>query len=190
MKIGLFFGTFNPVHVGHMVIANYMAEFTDLDQIWFVVSPHNPFKNKKSLLHEHHRLAMVREAIGNDIRLKGSSIEFDLPQPSYTATTLAYIKEQYPEDDFVLIMGSDNLDSFHKWKNYEAILANHELYVYPRPEKSAGELATHPKVKMTSTPLMDIASSFIRKAIKEGKNVNHMMPESVAKYIEEMHFYK
>ncbi|MES2397716.1 MAG: nicotinate (nicotinamide) nucleotide adenylyltransferase, partial [Bacteroidota bacterium] len=131
MKVGLFFGSFNPVHTGHLVLANYMLEYTDLERIWFVVSPHNPLKKKSTLLDEKQRLQMVDLAIGDNIKLKASNIEFNLPQPSYTIVTLTYLKEKYPQHEFVLIMGADNLENFHKWKNYEEILKHHQLYIYP-----------------------------------------------------------
>lgn len=191
MKIGLFFGTYNPVHVGHMVIANYMVEFTDLDQIWLVVTPQNPFKQKESMLKDYDRLHLMHLAIGDDSRLKASDIEFSLPQPNYTVTTLAYIKEKFPEHQFALIMGADNLNNFHKWKNHEVILKDHELYVYPRLESNeGGQLRQHYKVNYVEAPVMKISSSFIRRAIGEGKNVNHYMPSATAKYIDEMNFYK
>jgi nicotinate-nucleotide adenylyltransferase len=190
MKIGLFFGSFNPVHCGHMVIANYMAEFAGLEKVWFVVSPHNPLKKKESLLSNHHRIRLVREAIGDDTRMKASNIEFSLPQPSYTVNTLAYLHEKFPKHSFALIMGSDNLESLDKWKNYEQILGHYEIYVYPRPGHDGGKFINHPKVKMTDTPLMDVSSTFIRNAISEGRDVRHFLPESVWKFIREMHFYE
>lgn len=191
MKIGLFFGTYNPVHVGHMVIANYMVEFTDLDQIWMVVTPQNPFKQKESMLQDFDRLHLVRLAIGDDLRVRPSDIEFNLPQPNYTATTLVYLKEKFPQHDFALIMGADNLNHFHKWKNHDEILKNHELYVYPRLDANdGGELRQHFKVNYVEAPVMKISSSFIRKAISEGKDVQHYMPKEVAKYVDEMNFYR
>lgn len=190
MKIGLFFGSFNPVHTGHMILANYMAEFTDLQQVWLVVSPHNPLKKKSSLLSDHHRLQLVRLAIGENSKLKASDIEFKLSQPSYTINTLTYLKEKYPQNQFALIMGSDNLGNFHKWKNYEQILAQYEIYVYPRPENDGGELKNHAKVKMLNAPLVEISSSFIRQGIKDGKDMHYMLPEAVLNYIKEMHFYE
>ena len=131
MKVGLFFGTFNPVHIGHMAIAGYLAEFTDLDEVWMVVTPHNPHKAAGSLLQDHHRFEMVRIAIGDYKKIKPSKIEFKLPKPSYTNKTLAYLNEQFPKSNFVLIMGSDNLKTFKKWKNWEEMISHHELYVYP-----------------------------------------------------------
>lgn len=190
MKVGLFFGSFNPIHVGHMVLANYMLEFTDLDRIWFVVSPHNPLKKKNTLLDERQRLQLVILAIGDNNKMKASNIEFKLPQPSYTINTLTYLKEKHPTTEFVLIMGADNLESFHKWKNYEEILSQYELYVYPRPDSSGGELSKHKKVKFVNAPLMEISSTTIRQAIKEKKDVRYFMPESVAEYVREMNFYK
>lgn len=191
MKIGLFFGTYNPVHIGHMVIANYMVEFTDMDQLWMVVTPQNPFKQKESMLKDYDRLHLVNLAIGDDLRLRGSDIEFRLPQPNYTSDSLAYLKEKFPEHEFALIMGADNLNSFHKWKNHDQILANHEIYVYPRMEANdGGELRNHFKVTYVDAPIMKVSSSFIRKAIKEGKKVNHYMPKDVATYIDDMGLYR
>lgn len=193
MKIGLFFGSFNPVHIGHMAIANYMAEFTSLDRVWMVVSPHNPHKEKNSLLDDRHRLRLVREAIGDHKKLKASDIEFKLAQPSYTVNTLAHLKEKHPKDEFSLIMGHDNLLGFHKWKNHEEILAHHDIYVYPRLRKAneiSSPLEKHPKVKMTDAPLMEISASFIREAIRSKKDVRHFLPQSVWEYIGEMNFYK
>ena len=190
MKIGLFFGSFNPVHCGHMVLAGYMSEFTDLEQIWFIVSPHNPLKLKNSLLQDYHRLSLVKIAIGDNRKLKASDIEFKLPRPSYTINTLAYLFEKFPSHQFVLILGSDNLESFTKWKNYSEILDQVELYVYPRKDSAGGELINHPKVKKIPAPLMEISSSFIRDAIHNKKDIRYMLPEKVWEYIDEMSFYK
>jgi nicotinate-nucleotide adenylyltransferase len=190
MKIGLFFGSFNPVHNGHLVIASYMAEFTDLDQVWFVVTPHNPFKEKETLLADHHRFQLVKIAIGDFRKLKVSDIEFNLPKPSYTVHTVSYLYDKYPEHQFVLIMGADNLDSFHKWKNWEQLLEQVELYVYPRKESSGGELLHHPKVQVIPAPMMELSATFIRNAIKSGKDVRYMVPEAVWQYMREMHFYE
>lgn len=191
MKIGLFFGTYNPIHVGHMVIANYMVEYTDLDRIWIIVTPHNPFKEKRSMLADYHRLQLVQIAIGDDIRFKASDIEFKLPQPNFTIHTLTYLKEKYPDNEYVLVMGADNLKHFHKWKNYEKILEDHELFVYPRIDGGeGGDLLNHEKVTFHQAPVMQISSSFIRKAISEKKDVRHYMPKDVQAYIEEMHFYE
>lgn len=190
MKIGLFFGSFNPVHNGHMVIAAYLAEFTDLDEVWLVVSPQNPLKQSAALLADYHRFELVRIAIGDYRKLKASKVEFSLPKPSYTVHTLAYLEEQYPQNQFVLIMGSDNLTSFHKWKNWEYILQNHQLYIYPRPGHDGGELKDHPMIKFVEAPLMQLSSSFIRKCIQQKKDIRFMLPESVYKYMDEMNFYK
>lgn len=190
MKIGLFFGSFNPIHVGHMVIANYMLEFTDMDRIWFVISPHNPLKKKSSLIHERHRFHMVTLAIGDNNKMKASNIEFKLPQPSYTINTLAYLEEKYSDKEFVLIMGADNLQGFKKWRNYEEILKRFEIFVYHRPGSTGGELINHPKVKYVDTPLMEISSTFIRQAIKDKKDVRYFMPEEVWQFMKAMHFYE
>jgi len=189
-KTGLFFGSFNPIHIGHLIIAEYMLEFTDLDQIWFIVSPHNPLKERKTLLADHHRLTLVKIAIEDNPRMKASDIEFKMPKPSYTMDTLTYLKEKYPNKDFVLIAGTDIFPSFHKWKNYKEILSNYKIYVYSRPDHDIGFYTNHPKVKIFNAPLMEISSSFIRNAIKNGKNINYMLPEKVSKYICEMHFYE
>lgn len=192
MKIGLYFGTFNPIHVGHLTIANHLAEYSDLDQIWFVVTPLSPFKKKSSLLDNHQRLEMVYLATKDYPKLKPSDIEFDLKQPNYTIDTLTYLIEKYPMHEFALIMGEDNLKSFHKWKNYELILENHSIYVYPR--LAEGKLDTtfknHPKISYIDAPIMELSSTFIRNSIKAGKNVRPMLPDKVWHYIDEMNFYK
>jgi len=201
MKIGLYFGTFNPVHVGHLIIANYMVDYTDLDQVWLVVTPQNPLKSKSSLLQDYHRLAMVRLAIENNNKLHASNIEFDLPKPSYTVQTLAYLREAHPEKEFALIMGEDNLRTFYKWYNNEEILRNHHLYVYPRaltesereeqqPLKPNTDLMNHPHVTVCDAPVMKLSASFIRKAIRQKKDVRYLLTEPVHKYVDEMNFYK
>jgi len=190
MKTGLYFGSFNPIHNGHMAIANYMREFTDLDEVWFIISPQNPFKTKQSLLPDYQRLELVNLAIDDNIGFRASNIEFKLPKPSYTIDTLAYLYDKYPEKEFVLIMGSDNLLHFHKWKNFNEILRNYQIYVYPRPNEKAVELMKHPKVKLVEAPLMEISSSFIRNAIKANKNIRYFLPIKVWNYINEMHFYE
>ncbi len=191
-KTGLFFGSFNPIHIGHLVIAEYMVEYTDMQQVWFVVSPQNPLKPAKGLLSENHRIRMVRLAIEYDTRFKASSIEFEMPRPSYTITTLTYLTEKYPQNKFCLIMGTDNLATLHKWKNYEQILKGYEIYVYPRKETSVipKELQSHSSVNITEAPVMELSSTFIRNAIKEKKNIRHMLPHQVADYVKEMHFYE
>jgi nicotinate-nucleotide adenylyltransferase len=189
MKIGLFFGSFNPVHVGHMVIANYFLEYTDLDRIWFVVTPHNPLKSKPSLLDSRKRLHLVDLAIGDNTKMKASDIEFKLPQPNYTINTLTYLKEKYPSKNFCLIIGADNLSSFHKWKNYEEILRDYEIYVYPRKENE-----TLPQligtVHIINAPVIELSSTAIRNGIKEKKDLQYMVPSEAWKYIKEMNFYK
>ncbi len=191
-KIGLYFGTFNPIHVGHLTIANYMVEYSDLDEVWMVVTPHNPHKKKSTLLDNHHRLMMVNVALEDYPNIKSSKIEFDLPQPNYTVHTLAVLEEKYPDKDFCLIMGEDNLKSFHKWKNYEVILERYQLFVYPRISSGAIETQFngHPKITKVPAPIMELSSTFIRKGIKEGKNVRPMLPQHVWEYLDEMHFYK
>jgi len=192
MKVGLFFGTFNPIHIGHLIIANYMAEFSDLDEVWFVVTPLSPFKKKNSLLDNHHRLAIVNIAIENYPKLKTSAIEFKLPQPNYTINTLVHLEEKHPNNQFCLIMGEDNLKGFHKWKNYEIILNNYELYVYPRISEGITEhqFSKHPKIHKVAAPIVQISSTFIRKAIKEKKDISSMLSQTAWKYIDEMNFYK
>ncbi|MGG5487665.1 nicotinate (nicotinamide) nucleotide adenylyltransferase [Gaetbulibacter sp. PBL-D1] len=192
MKIGLYFGTFNPIHVGHLTIANHMAEYSDLDQIWLVVTPHNPFKKKSSLLDNHQRLEMVYRATKVYTKLKPSDIEFNLPQPNYTINTLTYLQEKHPDYEFALIMGEDNLKSFHKWKNYELILQGHDIYVYPRISEGTVETQFdgHPKIHHVAAPIMELSSTFIRKSIKAGKNIRPMLPEHVWEYVDEMNFYR
>ncbi len=192
-RIGLYFGTFNPIHVGHMVIANHMVEFSDLDEVWFVVTPQSPFKVKKTLLDNHHRYQMVFEATKEYPKLKPSKIEFQLPQPNYTINTLVHLEEQQGNDhQFCLIMGEDNLKGFHKWKNYELILERYDLYVYPRisDEKVAHQFNDHPKIHCVKAPIMEISSTFIRRQHKEGKNVRPMLPYEVWVYLDEMNFYR
>ena len=192
MKVGLYFGSFNPIHIGHLVIANHMVEHSNLDQVWFVVTPHNPFKKKSSLLDNYQRLEMVYRATKDYDTLSPSDIEFNLPQPNYTINTLVYLEEKFPDYQFCLIMGEDNLKSFHRWKNYELILKNHDVYVYPR--LSEGKVETqfdeHKKIHHVKAPIMELSSTFIRKSIKTGKNVKPMLPEHVWEYLDEMNFYK
>ncbi|WP_340066316.1 nicotinate (nicotinamide) nucleotide adenylyltransferase [Ascidiimonas aurantiaca] len=191
-KVGLYFGTFNPIHVGHLIIANHMVEFSDLEEVWLVVTPHNPVKKKSSLLEDHHRYQMVWEATKEYSKLKPSNIEFNLPQPNYTVKTLLHLQERYPHIIFSLIMGEDNLKNFHKWKNYEAILENHHLFVYPRISKNQIDprLENHSHIHYIKAPVMEISSTFIRKSIGDGKNIRPLLPEAVWKYLDEMNFYK
>lgn len=191
-RIGLFFGTFNPVHIGHLIIANHMAEFSDLDEVWLVVTPHNPFKKKSSLLDNHHRLEMVYRACEEYEHLKPCDIEFQLPQPNYTATTLVALQEKYPTSVFCPIMGEDNLRSFQKWKNYQVILEHHQVYVYPRISiaKMDEQFRDHPQITRVTAPVMEISSTFIRQALKERKNIKPMLPTRVWEYIDLMNFYR
>lgn len=192
MKIGLYFGTFNPIHVGHLAIANHMAENADLDQVWLVVTPLSPFKKKKTLLANHHRLDMVYLATETYDKLQPSDIEFKLPEPNYTVNTLVHLEEKFPQHEFSLLMGEDNLKSFHKWKNYEAILANYDLYVYPRISDGTipEQFEQHPKVKRVAAPIMEISSTMIRKSIAEKKNIRPLLDAKVWQFIDEMNFYK
>lgn len=190
MHIGLFFGSFNPIHIGHMAIANYMVEFTDMEQLWFVVSPQNPLKEKKTLLGQNQRLYMVNVAVEDYPKFKSCTIEFDLPQPSYTVNTLAHLKEKYPQHTFSLIIGQDNLVTFDKWKNYEEILKQFKLYVYPRPNCGESKFDRHPNVIFTKAPMMDISSTFIRDAIKNKKDVSLFLPAKAWEYVDSMNFYK
>ncbi len=192
MKIGLYFGTFNPIHVGHLTIANHLVEHSDLDQVWFVVTPLSPFKKKSSLLDNHQRLEMVYRATKDYSKLKPSDIEFGLKQPNYTIDTLTYLFEKFPEYEFALIMGEDNLKSFHKWKNYELILENHNIYIYPRLSEGSvdSQFNNHPKVIKVNAPIMQLSSTFIRKEIKARKNIKPMLPEHVWEYVDEMNFYR
>ncbi|TKD67277.1 nicotinate (nicotinamide) nucleotide adenylyltransferase [Flavobacterium sp. ASW18X] len=193
-KVGLYFGTFNPIHIGHLIIANHMAEFSDLDEVWFVITPQSPFKVKKSLLDNHHRLRMVEEAIEDNYpKLKASTIEFNLPQPNYTVDTLVHLGEKYGDKyHFSLMMGEDNLKSFHKWKNYEVILEYHDVYVYPRISEGVVEhqFINHPKVHRVAAPIVEISSTFIRKNHKLGKNIKPLLPPKVWTYLDEMNFYR
>ncbi len=192
MKIGLYFGTFNPIHAGHLIIANHMAEYSGLDQVWLVVTPHNPLKKKSTLLDDHHRLQMVFLATEDYPKLKPSDIEFRLPQPNYTINTLAHLQEKFPAHEFSLIMGEDNLNSLHKWKNYEVILQNHDIYVYPRinTEIINNDVAAHARINRIEAPVIEISSTFIRNSIKENKNVRPLLPEKAWQYVTHNLFYK
>ncbi len=191
MKIGLFFGSFNPIHIGHLAIANYMVEFANIDELWFVITPQNPEKQKTTLLADNQRYYMVQLAIESSPKMKASTVEFSLPQPSYTIHTLIHLHEKYPQHSFALIMGSDNLQTFHTWKNYREILEAYTLLVYNRPHTNIPEeFANHPSVQYIKAPLMEISSSFIRQSIKQGKNIRGFMPEAAWKYLDEMNFYK
>jgi len=189
MKVGLFFGSFNPIHIGHLAIANYMAEFTDLRQVWFVISPQNPLKKFTSLLEDHKRRTLIEIAIEDDDRFRVCDIEFRLPRPSYTIDTLVNLREQYPSHDFVLIMGSDGLSTFHKWKNHHIIEENYDRYVYPRPGFDA-DPKDSVRVITADAPRLEISSTFIRNALKKKLDIRHFLPHKVYEYITEMHFYE
>ena len=190
MRIGLYFGSFNPVHVGHMIIANYIASHANIDQLWMVVSPHNPHKEKKTLAKDYDRLHLVHLAIAGNPKIQASNIEFSLPKPSYTIDTLTYLNEKHPNYKFSLIMGGDNLASFHKWKNYEKILENHEILVYKRPNYDLGELQNHPRINILDAPMLNISSSYIRNCIKNNQSIQYLVPHSVFEYIEDYKMYK
>jgi nicotinate-nucleotide adenylyltransferase len=190
MNIGLLFGSFNPIHIGHLIIANVMAENTDLKKVWFVVSPQNPFKPSKGLLHEFDRFDMVKAAIADNYKLEATDIEFQLPRPSYTIDTLTHLSERNPGKSFRVIIGEDNLVNFEKWKNYQQILDLYGLYVYPRPGVTNSELKRHPNVKMVDAPLLDISATYIRSCIKDNKSIRYLVPEAVETMIRSKQFYK
>jgi nicotinate-nucleotide adenylyltransferase len=192
MKIGLYFGTFNPIHIGHLIIANHFAEYSGLDQIWMVVTPHNPLKNKKTLLDDHERLQLVNLATEDYPKIKPSDIEFKLPQPNYTINTLAHLQDKFPQHEFSLIMGEDNLKSLHKWKNYEVILKNYPIYVYPRIslELENSNFRNNPNIHFIDAPIVEISSTFIRENIKNKKNVQPLLPSKVWEYIDHNNIYK
>ena len=191
LKVGLYFGSYNPIHIGHLAIANYMVEYTDIDQLWFVVSPQNPLKKKNNLLDDYQRLELVHRAVDGDDRFRASNIEFSLPKPSYTVDTLAYLKDQHPNYHFKILMGSDNLENFHKWKNYETIIEDYGIIVYPRPGFDPQKVQVEKNITLAKdAPLMEISSSFIRKAIQEGKDVRHFLTQKSWEYLEEMNFYR
>lgn len=195
-KIGLFFGSFNPIHIGHMAIAGYMTEFTDLKEVWFVVSPHNPMKKKSALLPDYERLLMTELAIGDNYRLRASDIEFRLPVPSYTIDTLTYLNEKFPSNEFMPIMGEDNLYTLHKWKNAEELVKRHKIIVYPRPYTSKPSSSLLDKIlaladiEFVKAPLMDISGTFIRNGIKKGKNMSYFLAPPVWEYIEKKHLFE
>ena len=190
MKVGLFFGSFNPVHTGHMIIANFMATQTDLEQVWLVVSPQNPLKKKETLARDRERLHMVNLAVDDNPLLRVSDIEFGLPQPSYTVDTLAYLREKYTDHEFCLIMGGDNLATIEKWKNYEFLLDNYQIYLYTRPDVSEGKYAEHPNVRHFQSPRMEISSTYIRKCLAEGKSIRYLVPDQVCDYLESGNMYR
>jgi len=189
MKVGLFFGSFNPIHIGHLIIANYMANNSDLDEVWFMVTPQNPLKNQRSLLNEYDRLEMVRIAIGDNPKLRASDFEFNLPRPSFTIDTLVRLKEKHPDYQFALIMGSDTINTLPKWKNYEEIISNYEVYAYPRPEADITLKFNNLRV-MENTPVMKISASFIRRSIRNKRSIQYMVPHGVFEYINKWGYYQ
>lgn len=188
MKIGLYFGSFNPIHLGHLVIANVMQDRTDLDEVWFVVSPQNPLKKQSALLHEFDRLKMVELAIADHFYFRATDVEFRMPRPSYTVDTLAFLSDKYPQHQFKLIVGGDNLTHFHKWKNHEVILEQYGLYVYPRPGEK--KLPEHPNIQYVEAPLMDISATYIRDSVNQGHSVKYLLPEAVEDYIRDKKLYQ
>ncbi len=189
-KTGLFFGSFNPIHNGHLIIANHIANDYNFQEVWFILSPKNPFKEKKTLLNEHHRLAMVKIAIEDNFKFRASDIEFNLSQPSYTSKTLGYLIDKYPNKEFSLIMGADNFKTIHKWFNYEFILENFEIYIYPRIDNNIEIIPTTENIIITQAPKIEISSSLIRERIANKLDIKYLLPDRVIKYIEEMFFYK
>ncbi len=190
MRIGLFFGSFNPIHIGHLVIADVMADQTDLDEVWFVVSPLNPFKSSSNLLHEFDRFKMVELAIADNYKFRASDVEFNMPRPSYTADTLGYMADKFPQHEFKLIIGEDNLIHFHKWKNHKAILENFGLYVYPRPQVDKSKIKVqHESIRYVDSPMLDISATFIRNSIRNEHSVQYLLPQPVVDYIKLKKFY-
>ncbi|MBO4772503.1 MAG: nicotinate-nucleotide adenylyltransferase [Bacteroidales bacterium] len=187
---GLYFGSFNPIHNGHLMLANYLVENSGLDALWFVISPQNPFKTKESLLPDYQRLELVNRAIEGYKKFSACDIEFSMPKPSYTIDTLTYLGEKYPKREFALIMGTDNLDRLDRWKNYEQIINNHKIIVFPRNGSDGGALRSHPNVKIVDTPIIEVSSTFIRESIRQGKDVRFFMPEKVFEYVDEMNFWR
>lgn len=192
-KVGLFFGSFNPIHIGHLILANYILENSDMAELWFVVSPQNPFKDKKTLLSDHNRLDMVQLAVKNYPKMRVSNVEFSLPKPSYTIDTLTYLKEKYPDHSFALIMGEDNLKGLRKWKNSEKLIENYQIIVYPRlfeGDKQEKEFLKHDNISMVNAPIIELSATEIRNMIKLGKNVRPMLPPEVFEYLDGSNFYK
>jgi len=192
-KTGLFFGSFNPIHIGHLILANYILENSDMEELWFVVSPQNPFKEKKSLLKDNNRLDMVQLALKNYPKMRASNVEFSLPKPSYTIDTLTYLKEKYPDSSFSLIMGEDNLESLYKWKNYDLLIKNYQIIVYPRMfenEKKENDYLQHENISLIKAPVIELSATEIRQMLKDGKNVRPMLPPEVFEYLDGSSFYK
>jgi nicotinate-nucleotide adenylyltransferase len=188
--IGIYSGSFNPIHHGHVMLANYLVEFSDLDELWFVVTPQNPLKKKEDLLDDDERLKMVQLAIGDDPRIRVSDIEMHLPTPSYTINTLTALSEQYPDSEFIFICGMDSLQNLKHWREYQRILDNYELLVFPREGYDGGELVNYPSVTVLKTPILEVSSTFIRQCVKEGRDVRHFMPEKAYVYMKTNRFYE
>ena len=188
-KIGIYSGSFNPIHHGHVMLANYLVEFSDLDELWFVVTPQNPLKKKEDLLDDDERLKMVQLALGDDPRIHVSDIEMHLPTPSYTINTLTSLSEQNPDVEFVFICGMDSLQNMKNWREYQKILDNYELLVFPREGYDGGDLINYPSVTVLKTPILEISSTFIRQCVKEGRDVRHFMPEKAFAYMKQNQFY-
>ena len=189
-NIGLFFGSFNPIHVGHLIIGSAMLAHSSLDEVWYVVSPQNPLKERRTLLADQQRLEMVRRAVHDDYHMRACDVEFHLPIPSYTVLTLAHLGEQYRDKQFSLIMGSDNLATLDRWRNWEYIIEHYQIYVYPRPGYDNCPHADHPHVTVVDVPMMDISSTYIREQIRLGHDVRYLLTEPVYQYLTEMHFYE
>lgn len=189
-KVGIYSGSFNPIHHGHVMLANYLVEFSELDELWFVVTPQNPLKKKEDLLDDDERLKMVQLAVGDDPRFFVSDIEMHLPTPSYTINTLTALSELYPDCEFVFICGMDSLQNLKNWREYQRILDNYELLVFPREGYDGSELVNSPSVKILKTPIVEVSSTFIRNCVREGRDVRHFMPEKAFLYMKERHFYE
>ena len=189
MKIGLFFGSFNPIHHGHLMVAQAVLNQTDCQQIWFVISPQNPHKKSSSLLHEFDRMDMVDVAIADQYQFKSCDIEFNLPRPSYTIDTLVHLSEKYPQHEFRLIMGGDNLESFKSWKNFDKILDYFGLIVYPRGEKKQSDLWDHSSVQVIQAPFLHISATYIRDCIKQERSIKYLLPDKVIALIKQKKFY-
>lgn len=190
MRVGLYFGSFNPIHNGHLIIANYFINETDLNEIWFVVSPQNPFKQKKGLLNENHRLHLVKAAIEGEQKLKASNVEFKLPKPSYTINTLVYLQEKYPKHEFIIIMGSDGFQNIEHWKNASLILENYEIYIYERPNYTVSQASVSTNIKIANAPLLEISSTHIRSLIKSAKSIRYLVPDAVLEEIKNQQYYQ
>ncbi len=189
MHIGLYFGSFNPIHIGHLIIANHIVEHADIDKIWFVVSPHNPLKEAHSLLNEYDRLHLVNLAIEGNNKFRASNVEFHLPKPSYTIDTLTYLKEKFPLEQFSVIMGADSFQNIQRWKNYEQLLANYQMIVYERPGFEINE-TFGAKITRLQAPLLEVSSTYIRKQIKEHRSIRYLVPDNVLQYIEDSNYYR